>query len=49
VVDGETIPMNHCTRVVMETVVSGVGESLKGVGAKWKKMVVEVVRDDTMD
>ena len=47
--DGETIPMNHFTQVVMEKVVSGVAESLKGVDPQWKKMVVEVVRDDTMD
>jgi hypothetical protein len=49
VVDGKAIPMNHFTQVVMEKVVSGVAESLKGVDPQWKRMVVEVVRDDPAD
>ncbi len=45
VVDGKAIPMNHFTQVVMEKVVSGVAESLRGVDPQWKRMVVEVERD----
>jgi hypothetical protein len=49
VVDGKTIPMNHFTQEIMEKVVSGVAESLRGVEPQWKKMVVEVERDDSSD
>ena len=45
VVDGTTIPMNHFTQEIMEKVVSGVAESLRGVDPQWKRMVVEVERD----
>lgn len=45
VVDGEAIPMNHFTQEIMEKVVSGVAESLRGVDLQWKKMVVEMDRD----
>ncbi len=46
VVDGTDIPMNHFTQEIMEKVVSGVAESLRGVDSQWKSMVVEVERDD---
>ena len=46
VVDGTAIPMNHFTQKIMEKVVSGVAESLRGVDPQWKRMVVEVERDD---
>ncbi len=46
VVDGTAIPMNHFTQEIMEKVVSGVAESLRGVDPLWKRMVVEVERDD---
>jgi len=49
VVDGKAIPMNHFTQEIMEKVVSGVAESLRGVDPQWKKMVVEVERDDPRD
>jgi hypothetical protein len=49
VVDGKAIPMNHFTQEIMEKVVSGVAESLQGVDPQWKKMVVEVERDDPED
>jgi hypothetical protein len=49
VVDGEAIPMNHFTQEIMEKVVSGVAESLRGVDPQWKRMVVEVERDDPTD
>ncbi len=37
--------MNPFTQEVMEKVVSGVAESLRGVDPGWKRMVVEVERD----
>ena len=46
VVDGTTIPMNHFTQEIMEKIVSGVAESLKGVDPHWKRIVVEMDRDD---
>ncbi|MGB3944251.1 MAG: hypothetical protein WBK88_05630 [Methanothrix sp.] len=46
VVDGEPIPMNSFTQEVMEKVVSGVAESLRGVDPRWKRMVVEVEREE---
>ncbi|HPE62815.1 MAG TPA: hypothetical protein PLQ49_01755 [Methanothrix sp.] len=46
VVDGTAIPMNHFTQEIMEKVVSGVAESLRGVDPQWKRMVVEVERDE---
>jgi hypothetical protein len=49
VVDGKAIPMNHFTQEIMEKVVSGVAESLQGVDPQWKKMAVEVERDDPED
>jgi hypothetical protein len=49
VVDGKAIPMNHFTQEIMEKIVSGVAESLRGVDPQWKKMVVEVERDDPGD
>ncbi|HII07317.1 MAG TPA: hypothetical protein HA349_08420 [Methanotrichaceae archaeon] len=49
VVDGKTVPMNHFAQEIMEKVVSGVAESLRGVDPQWKKMVVEVERDDLAD
>jgi len=49
VVDGKAIPMNHFTQEIMEKVVSGVAESLQGVDPRWKKMAVEVERDDPED
>ncbi|MGC9514123.1 hypothetical protein [Methanocrinis sp.] len=45
-VDGEVIPMNHFTQEIMEKIVSGVAESLKGVDPQWKRMTVEVERGD---
>ncbi|OPX80302.1 MAG: hypothetical protein A4E50_01639 [Methanosaeta sp. PtaB.Bin087] len=44
--DGKAIPMNSFTQEIMEKVVSGVAESLRGVDPQWKRMVVEVERDD---
>ena len=41
--------MNHFTQEIMEKVVSGVAESLRGVDPRWKKMVVEIERDDPRD
>jgi hypothetical protein len=49
VVDGEEIPMNHFTQEIMEKVVSGVAESLRGVDPEWKKMVVEMDRGLSAD
>ncbi|HOO53147.1 MAG TPA: hypothetical protein PLM24_01590 [Methanothrix sp.] len=48
-VDGKAIPMNHFTQEIMEKVVSGVAESLRGVDPQWKKLIVEVSRDDLSD
>jgi len=49
VVNEKSIPMNHFTQEIMEKVVSGVAESLRGVDPRWKKMVVEIERDDPRD
>ena len=45
-VDGKAITMNSFTQEIMEKVVSGVAESLRGVDPQWKRMVVEVERYD---